>query len=63
MKEWTTVAMKELAMEMELKAAAMEERARWRRRGRPAAAAHGGGRPTKGERRPLTPFLHDFLAV
>ena len=28
-----------------------------------AAAAHGGGRPAKGERRPLTPFLHDFLVM
>ena len=51
-------------MEMAVKAAAMEKRARWRRRGRPAAAvAHGGGRPAKGERRPLTPFLHNFLVL
>ena len=51
-------------MEMAVKAAAMEERARRRLRGRPpAAAAHGGGRPAKGERRPRTPFLHDFLVL
>ena len=43
-----------LAMEMAVKAAAMEERARRRLR---------GGRPAKGERRPLTPFLHDFLVL
>ena len=37
-------------MEMAVKAAAMEERARWRRRGRPAAAvAHGGGHGGKGK--------------
>ena len=60
MREWTAVAMEELAMEMAVKAAAMEERARRRRHGRPAAAA---GRPAKGERRPLTPFLHDFLVL
>ena len=52
----------ELAMEMAVKAAAMEERARRRRRGR-LVAVHGGGRPAKGERRPLTPFLHDFLVM
>ena len=64
MREWTTVGMEELAMEVAVKAAAMEERARRRRCGRPtAAAAHGGGRPAKGERRPLTPFLHDFLVL
>ena len=43
--------MKELAMDMAVKVAAMEERARWRRRGLTAAAC-GGGRPAKGERRP-----------
>ena len=63
MREWTAIAMEELVMEMAVKAAAIEERARWRRRGRPAAAARGGGRPAKGERRPLTPFLHDFLVL
>ena len=41
MREWTAIAMEELVMEMAVKAAAMEERARRRRRGRPAAA----GRP------------------
>ena len=44
MREWTAVAMEELAMEMTVKAAAMEERARQRRRGRPTAAA-AAGRP------------------
>ena len=28
-----------------------------------AAWVAGGGRPAKGERRPLTPFLHDFLVL
>ena len=28
-----------------------------------AARAASGGRPAKGERRPLTPFLHDFLVL
>ena len=51
-------------MEMAVKAAAMEERARRKQRGRPAAAAaRGGGRLAKGERLPLTPFLHDFLVI
>ena len=65
MGEWTTVYKAELAMEMAVKVAAMEERARRRRCGRPAAeaAAHGGGRPAKGACRPLTPFLHDFLVL
>ena len=42
MREWTTVAMEKLAMEMEVKAAAMEERARQRRMaaaGRPRGSA------------------------
>ena len=59
MREWIIVAMKELAV----KVAAMEERARRRRRGQPAAAACGGSRPAKGARRPLNPFLHDFLVL
>ena len=62
MREWTTVAMKELAREMAVKAAAMEEKARRKRRGRPAAVL-GDGRPAKGERRRLTPYLHDFLVL
>ena len=49
-------------MEMAVKAAAIEERARWRRRGR-SAPARGGSRPAKEERRPLTPFLHDLLVL
>ena len=28
-----------------------------------ALAADGGGWPAKGERRPLTPFLHDFFVL
>ena len=57
MGEWTTVYKEELAMEMAVKAAAMEERARRRRRRRMAVAGR------LGERRPLTPFLHDFLVL
>ena len=41
MREWITVVMNKLAMEMAVKAAAMEERARRRRHGRMVAA----GRP------------------
>ena len=28
-----------------------------------AAGGGGGSQPAKGERRPLTPFLHDFLVL
>ena len=41
MGEWATVYKEELAMEMAVKAAAMEERVRRTRRGRPAAVAAG----------------------